>query len=152
MTYRLRFGVTGNRIPDARRVVEEGWNAWILARVSEAVSAVTSQIPIEDLISPTSRFTAQRDILRQTVARHLAQSGLKVTAFEIARMDVDREAMLKVQRAELRRDSRSVPARVAIFPIDGADSELLSELPNDGRTPNTKALTQSGASASLPTI
>jgi predicted AlkP superfamily phosphohydrolase/phosphomutase/Tfp pilus assembly protein PilF len=152
MTYRLRFALSGSPIPDARRVVNEGWNAWIRARVGEAVSAVTSQIPIEDLISPTSRFTAQRDILRQTVARHLAQSGLKVTAFEIARMEVDREAMLKVKRAELRRDSRSVPTRVALFAIDGADWELLSELASDGRIPNIKALTQGGASASLQTI
>jgi predicted AlkP superfamily phosphohydrolase/phosphomutase/Tfp pilus assembly protein PilF len=152
VTYRLRFALSGRPIPDARRVVDEGWNAWIRARVSEAVSAVTSQIPIEDLLSPTSRFSAQRDILRQTVARHLAQSGLTVTAFEIARMEVDREAMLKVKRAELRRDSRSVPARVALFAIDGADWELLSELANDGRIPNIKALTQGGASASLQTI
>jgi predicted AlkP superfamily phosphohydrolase/phosphomutase/Flp pilus assembly protein TadD len=152
MTYRLRFALSGSPIPDARRVVNEGWNAWIRARVGEAVSAVTSQIPIEDLISPTSQFTAQRDILRQTVARHLAQNGLKVTAFEIARMEVDREAMLKVKRAELRRDSRSVPTRVAIFALDGADWELLSELANDGRIPNIKALTQGGASASLQTI
>ena len=152
MTYRLRFALSGSPIPDPRRVVEDGWNSWIRARVGEAVSAVTSQIPIEDLISPTSRFTAQRDILRQTVARHLAQSGLKVTAFEIARMEVDREAMLKVKRAELRRDSRSVPARVALFAIDGADWELLTELANDGRIPNIKALTQGGASASLQTI
>src|SRR6266581_905184 len=152
MTYRLRFALSGSPIPDARRVVNEGWNAWIRARVGEAISAVTSQIPIEDLISPTSRFTSQRDILRQTVSRHLAQSGLKVTAFEIARMDVDREAMLRVKRADLRRDSRSVPARVALFAIDGADWELLSELANDGRIPNIKALTQGGASASLQTI
>ena len=152
MTYRLRFALSGSPIPDARRVVDEGWNAWIRARVGEAVSAVTSQIPIEDLISPTSKFTSQRDILRQTVARHLAQSGLKVTAFEIARMDVDREAMLKVKRAELRRDSRSVPTRVAIFALDGADWDLLEELATDGRIPNIKALTQGGASASLQTI
>ncbi|PYQ50598.1 MAG: hypothetical protein DMF59_10405, partial [Acidobacteria bacterium] len=150
--YRLRFGITGDRIPDPRRVVEQDWNAWIGARVGEAVSAVTSQIPIEDLLSPTSRFSAQRNVLRQTVARHLAQSGLKVTAFEIARMEVDRDALLKVKRAELRRDSRSVPARVAIFALDGADWELLEELANDGRIPNIKALTQGGVSASLQTI
>src|SRR5205085_10836623 len=47
MTYRLRFGVAGGRIPDAQRVVETGWNSWIRARVGEAVAAVTSQIPIE---------------------------------------------------------------------------------------------------------
>src|SRR5262245_10466657 len=54
LTYRLRFGMSGDRIRDAQRVVEEGWNAWIRARVGEAVSAVASQIPIEDLLSPTS--------------------------------------------------------------------------------------------------
>src|SRR5579863_1139049 len=43
MTYRLRFGIAGNRILDARRVITEGWDGWIRARVSEAVSAVTSQ-------------------------------------------------------------------------------------------------------------
>jgi predicted AlkP superfamily phosphohydrolase/phosphomutase/Flp pilus assembly protein TadD len=152
VTFRLRFGVSGDRIPDARRVVDDGFNSWIRARVSEAVAAVASQIPIEDLLSPTGRFTAQRDALRQVVARHLAQSGLQVTAFEIARMEVDRDALLKVKKAELRRDSRSVPTRVAIFAIDGADWDLLDELANDGRIPNIKALTQGGASASLQTI
>src|SRR5207249_6241368 len=114
MTYRLRFGIAGQYIPDPRRVVEQGWNAWTRARVAEAVSAVASQIPIEDLLSPTSQFNSQRDLLRQTVSRHLAASGLKVTAFEIARFDVDREALLRVKRAELRRDARSVPGRVAL--------------------------------------
>ena len=150
--YRLRFGLSGDRLPDARRMVEEGWNAWIRARVGEAVAAVASQIPIEDLLSPTSQFNAQRDVLRQTVARHLAQSGLKVTAFEIARIDADRDALLKVKRAELRRDTRSVPTRVAVFALDGADWDLLTELSIDGRIPNIKALMQRGASASLQTI
>lgn len=152
VTYRLRFGVSGSRIPDARRVVNEGWNSWIRTRVGEAVAAVASQIPIEDLTSPTSQFSARRDVLRDTVARHLAQSGLKVTAFEIARVEVDREALLKVKRAELRRDTRSASTRVAIFALDGADWELLSELANDGRIPNIKALTQGGSTAAVQTI
>src|SRR5438132_7455076 len=151
-SYRLRFGISGDRITDAGRVVDEGWNSWIRARIGEAVSAVTSQIPIEDLLSPTSQFSAQRDVLRQTVARHLAQSGLKVTAFEIARLEVDRDALLKAKRAELRRDARAVPTRVAIFGLDGADWDLLTELANDGRIPNIKALAQGGVSASLQTI
>jgi predicted AlkP superfamily phosphohydrolase/phosphomutase/Tfp pilus assembly protein PilF len=152
MTYRLRFGISGDRIPDVRRIVEEGWNAWIVARVGEAVTAVTSQIPIEDLLSPTSTFSTQRGVLRQIVARHLAQSGLKVTAFEIARLEVDRDALLKVKRAELRRDARSAPTRVAIFALDGADWELLTELGNDGRIPNIKALAQGGTTGSVQTI
>ena len=46
--YRLRFGVAGDHIPDARRIVNDGWNAWIRARVSEAVAAViiSAQSPI----------------------------------------------------------------------------------------------------------
>lgn len=152
MTYRLRFGISGDRLPDARRMVDEGWNAWIRARVSEAVSAVTKQIPIEELLSPSSQFNQQRDPLRQTVARHLARSGLNVTAFAIARFEVDKEALLKVKRAELRRDARSVPTRVAIFAIDGADWELLHELADDGRIPNLKALALSGTTGSVQTI
>jgi Tfp pilus assembly protein PilF len=152
ITYRLRFGVTGDHIRDAQRIVNDGWNAWIRARVSEAVSAVAAQVPIEDLVSPTSQFNTQRDPLRRTVAAHLAQSGLKVTAFEIARFDVDRDALLRTKRAELRRDARSAPGRVAIFALDGADWELLSELANDGRIPNLKALAQGGTTGSVQTI
>ena len=152
VTYRLRFGISGDRVADARRIVNDGWNAWVRARVGEAVSAVTSQIPIEDLLSPTSEFAAQRDSLRQTVARHLAQSGLQVTAFEILRLDVDRPALLRAKRAELRRDARSAPTRVAIFAIDGADWDLLTELSIDGRIPNLKALMQGGTSGAPQTI
>lgn len=150
--YRLRFGVAGDHIPDAQRIVNDGWNAWIRARVSEAVSAVAAQVPIEDLLSPTSQFTTQRDALRRTVAAHLAQSGLKVTAFEIMRFDVDRDALLRVKRAELRRDARSAPGRVAIFALDGADWELISELADDGRVPNLKALAQGGSTGSVQSI
>jgi predicted AlkP superfamily phosphohydrolase/phosphomutase/Tfp pilus assembly protein PilF len=152
VNYRLRFGISGDRLPDARRMVDEGWNAWIRARVAEAVSAVTQQIPIEDLLSPSSQFNSQRDPLRRTVANHLARSGLKVTAFEVARFEVDREALLRTKRAELRRDTRSVPTRVAIFALDGADWELLHELSDDGRIPNMKALAAGGTASSMQTI
>ena len=152
VNYRLRFGISGDRLPDARRMVAEGWNAWIRARVAEAVSAVTQQISIEDLLSPSSQFNTQRDPLRRTVANHLARSGLKVTAFEVARFEVDRDALLRVKRAELRRDARSTPTRVVIFALDGADWELLHELADDGRIPNIKALTAGGTTASLQTI
>src|SRR3954469_10853391 len=152
VNYRLRFGISGDRLPDAQRMVAEGWNSWIRARVREAVSAVTQQIPIEDLLSPSSQFNAQRDPLRQSVANHLARSGLKVTAFEVARFEVDRDALLRVKRAELRRDTRSVPTRVVIFALDGADWELLHELSDDGRIPNLKALAAGGTVSSLQTI
>src|SRR6266550_4037691 len=152
MNYRLRFGVSGDRFPDAQRMVSDGWNSWIRARVGEAVAAVTSQIQIEDLLSPTSQFNSQRDPLRQVVARHLAASGLKVTAFEVARFEVDREALLRVKRTELRRDARSAPTRVAIFALDGADWDLITELADDGRIPNIKALAQGGSSGSVQTI
>jgi len=152
MTYRLRFGVSGATIPDAQRIVNEGWNSWIRARVGEAVAAVTSQIPIEDLLSPTSQFNSQRAPLRQVVTRHLAASGLKVTAFEVARFEVDRDALLRVKRTELRRDARSTPTRVAIFALDGADWDLITELADDGRIPNIKALAQGGTTGSVQTI
>jgi predicted AlkP superfamily phosphohydrolase/phosphomutase/Tfp pilus assembly protein PilF len=150
--YRLRFSIPGERIPDARRLVSEGFSAWIRARVAEAVSAVTQQVPIEELLSPTSGFAARRDDLRRTVAAHLARSGLQVTAFEIARIEPDRRELLAYKRQELRREARGVAGRVAIFAIDGADWELISELSADGRIPNIRALALGGTTASLQTI
>jgi len=152
ITYRLRFSVPGDRLPDSKALVREGFNAWIRKRVAEAVSAVTQQVPIEELLSPTSQFARRRDTLRDVVARHLAQNGLQVKAFEIARMEPDREALLEYKRAELRRGARGVAGRVAIFAIDGADWELISELADDDRVPNIKALAQRGTTASLQTI
>lgn len=150
--YRLRFGIAGKQVKDAARIVSQGWNSWTRARVAEAVSAVASRIPVEDLLSPTSQFHTQRDLLREAVRRHLADTGLNVTAFEIARLEVDRPALLNVKRAELRRDARSAPTRVAVFAIDGADWDLLSELAADGRIPNIKALSKGGTTASPTTI
>jgi len=152
VNYRLRFGISGDNFPDAQRMVAEGWNAWMRARVGEAVSEVTKQIPIEDLLSPSSQFNSQRDPMRQSVANHLAKVGLKVTAFEVARFEVDRDALLRFKRAELRRDARSSPTRVVIFALDGADWELLHELSDDGRIPNIRALSAGGMTASLQTI
>jgi predicted AlkP superfamily phosphohydrolase/phosphomutase/Tfp pilus assembly protein PilF len=152
VAYRLRFGMTSQQIPDARRLVTEGWSAWIRARVTEAVSAVTRQVSIEDLVSPTSEFNSRRDRLRDIVARHLAESGLKVTAFEIERLDVDRVALLKSKRNELRRDARGFASKVALFAIDGADWELLQELKDDGRIPNIVALINGGTTANVQTI
>jgi Tfp pilus assembly protein PilF len=152
VNYRLRFGVASDRLPDTSTLVNQGWSAWIGKRVAEAVDGVTRQVPIEQLLAPNSSFNTQRDPLRQTVARHLANSGLKVTGFEIERLDVDREALLKVKRAELRRDARGVAGRVAVFAIEGADWELLSELADDDRIPNIKALTRGGVTGSVQTI
>ena len=152
INYRLRFSVAGDRLPDTRTMIREGWNGWIVRRVGEAVSAVTQQVPIEELLSPTSQFAARRDLLRQAVTRHLARSGLQVTAFEIARVEADREALLAYKRAELRRGARGVAGRVAIFAIDGADWELISELADDGRIPNLRALAQGGTTATLQSI
>ena len=152
VNYRLRFGVASDHLPDTRTLVTQGWSAWIGKRVAEAVDGVTRQVPIEQLLAPTSTFNTQRDPLRQTVARHLANSGLKVTGFEIERLDVDREALLKVKRAELRREARGVAGRVAVFAIEGADWELLSELADDDRIPNIKALTRGGVTGSVQTI
>lgn len=88
--YRLRFGVAGGRVLDARRLIQEGWSVWIRTRISEATSGVAQRIAIIDLISPGAGFDAQRELFRRAVTTHLAGSGLKVTAFEIAGLEVDR--------------------------------------------------------------
>jgi predicted AlkP superfamily phosphohydrolase/phosphomutase/Tfp pilus assembly protein PilF len=152
VSYRLRFTLPGKRLPDSRRLVRDGWSAWIRTRVGEAVSAVTQQFPIEEVLSPTSQFTRQRGVLREIVKRHLARSGLQVTAFEIARIEPDRRALLEYKRNELRRGARGVAGRVAIFAIDGADWELLTELSHDGRLPNIQALAKAGTTGSIQTI
>ena len=152
LNYRLRFGINGDRIADARRLVTDGWSAWIRARVSEAVAAVTAQVGVEDLVSPTSQFSTRRDLLKRIVAAHLAQSGLNVSAFQVSRVEPDRDALLKYKRAELRRSARGVAGRVAIFAIDGADWELIQELSDDDRIPNLKALIKGGTTGNLQTI
>jgi Tfp pilus assembly protein PilF len=151
--YRLRFAVAPDqRLPDARTLVQDGWSAWVGRRVAEAVNAVTEHVPIEDLLAPNSRFNTQRDPLRRTVTAYLAKSGLTVSAFEVARVEADREALLRVKRMQLRREARGVAGRVAIFAIDGADWDLLSELANDGNIPNLKALAKGGITGSVQTI
>lgn len=150
--YRLRFTIPRERMPDAQRLVNDGWSAWIRARVAEAVSAVTQKVPVEELVSPTSQFSAQRDVVRNVVVRHLARSGLEVAAFAISNIEADREALLEYKRMELRRSARGVAGRVAIFAIDGADWDLISELSIDGRLPNIRELTQGGTTASMQTI
>src|SRR5204863_8350179 len=150
--YRMRFGVAGERLPDARTLVQQGWSAWVGHRVAEAMNAVTQHVPIEELLAPNSRFYTERDPLRRAVTAYLAQSGLKVTAFEIQRIEADREALLKLKRAELRREARGVAGRVAVFAIDGADWDLISELANDGVIPNIKALSKGGTTGSMQTI
>src|SRR5437764_831366 len=81
-----------------------------------------------------------------------SRRGLKVTAFEIARIDVDKPALLQRKKMDLRREARGVAGRVAIFAIDGADWELLSELADDGNLPNLKALSRGGTTGSTQTI
>src|SRR5436190_351577 len=152
VSYRLRFNFPGTRLPDSQRLVRDGWSAWIRTRVGEAMSAVTQQFPIEELLSPTSQFARQRGVLRQVVSNHLARSGLKVTAFEISRMEPDRRSLLEYKRGELRREARGVAGRVVIFAIDGADWELITELSHDGRVPNLQALARGGTTGSMQTI
>ncbi len=150
--YRLRFTIKSDHMPDAKTLVEKGWSAWVGARVAEAVDLVTRQVPIEDLLSPSSRFTTQRDVLRRAVAGYLSKSGLNVTAFEIARLDVDKSALLQRKKADLRREARGVAGRVAVFAIDGADWELINELIGDDQLPNLKALTRGGATGTVQAI
>lgn len=152
VSYRMRFTLPGERLGDAQGLVRDGWSAWIRTRVGEAVSAVTQQVPVEELLSPTSQFATRRDDLRRIVAGHLARSGLKVEAFEIAQMEPDRRALLEYKRHELRRNARGIAGRVAIFALDGADWELISELSADGRIPNIRALALGGTTGTLQTI
>jgi predicted AlkP superfamily phosphohydrolase/phosphomutase len=53
---------------------------------------------------------------------------------------------------DLRREARGVTGRVAIFALDGADWDLLSELADDDHLPNLKALSRGGTTASTQTI
>lgn len=152
LSYRIRFTLPGEKLQDAQGLVRNGWSAWIRRRVGEAVSAVTQQVPVEELLSPTSQFATQRDVLRRVVTDYLGQSGLKVEAFEIAQMEPDRRALLEYKRHELRRNARGIAGRVAIFAIDGADWELISELSADGRIPNLRALALGGTTGTLQTI
>lgn len=152
ITYRLRFTIEQTRLPDSRRLVEQGWTSWVNARVAEAVDAVTREVPVEDLASPLSRFSRERDKLTRAVTFHLGRSGLGVARFAIQRIDPDRAALLQYKRAELRRNARGSFGRVAVFGIDGADWELLSELIQDGRMPYLKALILGGTTASVQTI
>ncbi|HEY0787626.1 MAG TPA: alkaline phosphatase family protein, partial [Thermoanaerobaculia bacterium] len=146
LTYHLRFGIAQRRMPDAKRLVREGWSAWIRARVAEAVSALSTKIPVEELVSPSSQFAAQRNVVRRTVARHLAQSGLALTSFEIERIEVDPDEMLRYKRLQLRRNARGAVGRVAVIGLDGADWELIRELIVDGRMPNLAAMIDAGTS------
>lgn len=150
--YRIRFDIEQDRLPDAGRLVSQGWSAWIRARVGEAISAVTREVPVEEFSSPVSDFARRRARLRQTVVNHLGRSGLEVTAFEIQKIEVDREALLQYKRAELRRNARGAIGKVAVFSIDGADWELISELVVDNRLPNIRALINGGVTASVQTI
>lgn len=146
MHYQLRFSLAEERMPDAHRLVRDGWAAWIRARVAEAVSALTTRIPIDELVSPSSEFTARRDLVRRTVANHLAQSGVRVTSFELERVEVDHEELLRHKRAELRRNARGAVGRVAVLGLDGADWELVREMMIDGHMPNLEAILDAGTS------
>lgn len=153
VSYRLRFGIAaGDRLPDARTLVNEGWSVWVGRRVAEAVDAVTHHVSVEELLAPNSRFNQERDPLRRTVAAYLGRSGLNVTGFEITRLEADRDALLRVKRAELRRGARGVSGRVAIFALDGADWDLLSELSNDGVIPNLRKMARGGRTGTVQTI
>ncbi|MFN2239521.1 MAG: alkaline phosphatase family protein [Thermoanaerobaculia bacterium] len=147
LTYHLRFDVDQDQMPDSRRLVREGWSAWIRARVSEAITALLSRIPVETLVSPTNPAGSHRELVRRTVTSHLAQSGLTVSSFEIERMEIDRDALLRYKRGELRRNARAPGGRVAILGLEAADWQLIRELINDDRMPNIASLIDAGTTA-----
>jgi predicted AlkP superfamily phosphohydrolase/phosphomutase/Flp pilus assembly protein TadD len=152
IAYRIRFLVGHAPLPDARRIVIDGWDAWFDDRVAEAVRAFTGTVPVEDLTSPTAQFSRNREALREAVAGHLARSGIEVSAFQIENLSVDREALLQHKRQELRRRARGPVGRVAIFGIDGADWEVIDQFVKAGRMPNLQALIRSGAKARLQSV
>lgn len=152
MTYRLRFGIPADRFPDPTTLVNEGWSAWLRTRVGEAVSAVLSRMPIEEIASPTADYGRRRDLLRNVVAQYLSRSGIQVSSFEIDSIVVDREALVEYKRAELRRNARSAPRKLALITIEGADWALLKELMDDGRLPNLSRMTGEGATAALRSL
>ena len=152
VAYQLRFGVSKEQMPDAKRLVREGWSAWIRARVGEAVTALSARIPVDELVSPSARFSTSRNVVQRTVANHLAQSGLDVVSFQIERMEVDREALLAYKRAKLRRESRGAIGRVVVLGLDGADWELIKELIDDGHMPNLESLIDAGTSGTVQPI
>ncbi|MBW3670788.1 MAG: alkaline phosphatase family protein, partial [Acidobacteria bacterium] len=152
IAYRIRFIIGTSRLPDARRIVIEGWDVWFNARVAEAVRAFSEKIPVEDLIAPTSRYSDVRERLRQSVVAHLAQTGIEVSAFQIESLTVDREALLAYKRQDLRRRARAPVGRVAVFGIDGADWDLLDDLIDGGRMPNLASMVRGGASAQMESI
>jgi predicted AlkP superfamily phosphohydrolase/phosphomutase/Tfp pilus assembly protein PilF len=150
--YRLRFNVAADRLADTNTLVSDGWSEWLRRRVSEAVSAVATQIPIEEFASPLTDYTRQRNVLHETVSNHLSASGLEVTAFHIERFEIDRDALLQLKRRELRRHARGTFSRVALFGIDGADWELITSLVRGGAMPNLEALIDSGTTGILQSI
>ncbi len=153
ISYRIRFTLPGEKLQDAQGLVRNGWSAWIRTRVGEAVSAVTQQVPIEELpLADLAVLGAARRPASRRGRLPRRRAACRSTAFEIARIEPDRRALLEYKRQELRRDARGIAGRVAIFAIDGADWELISELSADGRIPNIRALALGGTTGSLQTI
>lgn len=152
IAYRIRFDIRSSRLPDARRIVIDGWDSWFNARVAEAVRAFTSRVEVEELIAPTSRYNAVRQQLQQAVVQHLGQSGIEVSAFQIESLTIDRDALLAHKRQELRRRARAPVSRIAMFGIDGADWDLIDDLVDAGRMPNLEALIRAGAKAEVRSI
>ena len=152
IAYRMRFDIGSTQLPDARRIVIDGWDPWFSARVAEAVRAFSGEIPVEDLIAPTSRYSDIRERLRQAVVAHLGQTGIEVSAFQIESLTVDREALLAYKRQELRRRARGAVGRVAVFGIDGADWELIDSLVDGGRMPNLAAMIRDGAKGEMQSV
>lgn len=152
IAYRVRFLLTGARLPNHRQIVVDGWDPWFNARIGEAVRGFTAAISVEELIAPTSRNNEIREKLREAVGAHLGRSGIEVTAFEIESLSIDREALLAHKRQELRRRARSQSGSVVVIGIDGADWGLLDSLVASGRMPNLASILRRGAKAEVHSI
>ena len=154
LNYRLRFGIAGDRLPDAQRMVDEGLERLDpRARRRGRVARSRSRSRSRSCSRRPRSSTRERDPLRRTVATHLARSGLKVTAFEIARIEADRDALLRVKRAELRRDARGVAGRAwPSSPSTAPTGSCSPSSPTTAASRTSRALATGGTTASLQTI
>ena len=104
--YRLRFGISGDRLPDARRMVDEGWNGWIRrARRRGRVGG--------DAADP-DRGSAVAELLIQLAARSAAAHGRQPSrAQRIESHRVRSGAIRSRQRRAAPRETRRAAARRA---------------------------------------
>ena len=96
MTYRLRFSVSGDRIPDARRLVTDGWSAWIRARVGEAVVIQKEVVRVAG--SASSQLNVGDGLLRDETVRTGLESAARLVMADNTNLSLGPNATLKLDR------------------------------------------------------